>query len=336
MVRFGVSVPTGREGLMVPTGFASKKTIVDIGRHAEDLGYYSVWGNDHITTQNYISHIRPKPSFYEPLISLAAISALTKKIKLATGVLVLPWRTPSLVVFAKQVATLDVLSNGRVILGVGIGAYREESNSLHIKNRAKRLNEGIQGLRELFEKSKATYDGDYVKFTDVELNPKPIQSPLPIFIGQHKPTSPVLDRIARYAQGWVPGMSPKEFKDAQDRLEGFLIQYGRSLSDIELVREISVSIGETRKAAIAKFQGTPAYAHKVSLLKGWGWEVSPLEAVIETSLIGNADEVIKGVQRYIDVNVRHFMLNFAVNKPEELTEAMELFSRDIMPSFSTK
>jgi alkanesulfonate monooxygenase SsuD/methylene tetrahydromethanopterin reductase-like flavin-dependent oxidoreductase (luciferase family) len=336
MVRFGVSVPTGREGLMVPTGFASKETIVDIGRSAEDLGYYSVWGNDHITTQNYISHVSPKPSFYEPLISLAAISALTKDIKLATGVLVLPWRTPSLVVFAKQVATLDVLSNGRVILGVGTGAYREESDSLHIGNRAKRLNEGIQGLRELFEKPKATYNGEYVSFKDVELNPKPVQHPLPIFIGQHKPTSPVLDRISRYAQGWVPGMSPEEFKDAQDKLTGVLKQYDRDLSDIELVREISVSIAETRREAIARFKETPAYAHKVSLLKGWGWEVSPLESVIKTSLIGTADEVIKGIQRYLDVNVRHFMLNFAVNKPEELSETMELFSREIMPSFSRK
>jgi alkanesulfonate monooxygenase SsuD/methylene tetrahydromethanopterin reductase-like flavin-dependent oxidoreductase (luciferase family) len=334
MVRFGVSVPTGREGLMVPTGFASKKTIVDIGKSAEDLGYYSVWGNDHITTQNYISHINPKPSFYEPLISLAAISALTKKIKLATGVLVLPWRTPSLVVFAKQVATLDVLSNGRFILGVGTGAYREESSSLHIGNRAKRLNEGIRGLRELFEKSKASYEGEYVRFRDVELNPKPLQRPLPIFIGQHKPTSPVLDRIAKYAQGWVPGMSPQEFKDSQVKLAGFLKQHDRDLSDIELVREISVSVAATRREAITKFKETPAYAHKVSLLKGWGWEVSPVESVIETSLIGTTDEVIKGIQRYIDVDVKHFMLNFAVKKPGELSEAMGLFSEEVMASFS--
>lgn len=79
MVKFGVSIPTGREGLMVPTGFASRETIIEAGKRAEELGYYSVWGNDHITTQNYIRDVRPKPSFYEPLISLAAVAAVTKK-----------------------------------------------------------------------------------------------------------------------------------------------------------------------------------------------------------------------------------------------------------------
>ena len=132
MVKFGVSIPTGREGLMLPTGFASRETIVDAGRTAEKLGYYSVWGNDHITVQSYVQHIRPKPSFYEPLISMAAISSVTEKIKLATGIYVLPWRTPSIVICAKQLATLDVLSGGRLVLGVGTGAYREESNALNM------------------------------------------------------------------------------------------------------------------------------------------------------------------------------------------------------------
>jgi len=85
MIRFGISVPTGREGLMVPTGFASRETIVDAGKRAEELGYYSVWGNDHITTQEYIMHVKPKPSFYDPLISLAAIAAVTEKIRLIHG-----------------------------------------------------------------------------------------------------------------------------------------------------------------------------------------------------------------------------------------------------------
>jgi len=334
MIKFGVSIPTGREGLMVPTGFASKETIVDAGKCAEDLGYYSIWGNDHITTQNYTMHVKPKPSFYEPLISLAAIAAVTEKVKLATGVLVLPWRTPSLVILAKQLATLDVLSNGRVILGVGTGAYREENNALHIKDRKKRLDEGIQGIRELFEKPRASFNGKYVKFTDVELYPKPIQKPFPIFIGQHRVTSSILNRIARYAQGWVPGMSPDQFQEAQTKLKEVLKIYNRDISDIELVREISVSLAKNRGEAIEKYRITPAYAHHVSLAKQWGRDFSSIERTIERSLIGTTDDVIKRIQNYIDVNVKHFMLNFAVTKPHELRPAMETFTQEIMPSFA--
>ena len=335
MIRFGVSVPTGREGLMVPTGFASKETIVDAGKLAEELGYYSVWGNDHITTQEYIQNARPKPSFYEPLICLAAIASVTEKVKLATGVLVLPWRTPSLVLLAKQLATLDVLSNGRLILGIGTGAYREEANALHIGDRKKRLDEGIQGLRELFEKPKASFEGEYVRFTDVELYPRPLQKPLPIVIGQHRTVPSILNRIAKYAQGWVPGFSPQQFRDAQVKLADALKNYNRKLTDIELIREISVSLAETRESAIAKYKKTPAYAHKVSLSRQWGWKTSPMEDVIKTSLIGTVDDVTEGIQRYIDVGVRHFMLNLAVTEPHEFTTAMEAFSKEVMPSFAS-
>jgi probable F420-dependent oxidoreductase len=336
MIKFGVSVPTGREGLMVPTGFASKETIVDAGKYAEDLGYFSVWGNDHVTTQNYIMHVKQKPSFYEPLISLAAIAAVTEKVKLATGILVLPWRTPSLVILAKQLATLDVLSNGRLILGVGTGAYREESSALHIKNRKTRFDEGIQGLRELFEKPRASFNGKYIKFTDVELHPKPIQKPLPIIIGQHRTTPSILDRIARYAQGWVPGMTPQQFKDAQVKLRETLKMYNRDLSEIELIREIPVSLAETRKEAIAKYRKTPAYKHKVSLKMQWGREPTSMEDAIEESLIGTADDVIKGIQEYVDVNVKHFMINFAVTKSHEFRAVLEAFAKEVKPSFVSK
>ena len=267
---------------------------------------------------------------------MAAIAAVTEKVRLATGVLILPWRTPSLVVLAKQLATLDVLSDGRLILGVGVGAYREESDALHIRERRARVDEGIQGLRELFEKPKASFAGMYVRFTDVELYPKPIQRPLPIVVGEHRVTPAILDRIARYAQGWVPGISPEQFRDAQPKLRDALRRYGRDLSEVELVREIPVSLAENRETAIRRYRETPAYAHKVSLLEQWGWKPSSVEDIMGTSLIGTADDVIEGIQRYLDVNVRHFMLNFSVTKPQDFTKAMEDFSGEIMPSFVGK
>jgi alkanesulfonate monooxygenase SsuD/methylene tetrahydromethanopterin reductase-like flavin-dependent oxidoreductase (luciferase family) len=333
MIKFGVSVPTGREGLMVPTGFASKRTIVDAAKYAEDLGYYSIWGNDHLTTQNYIQNVKPKPSFYEPLISMAAIAAVTEKVKLGLGIFVLPWRTPSLVLCAKQLATLDVLSGGRLILGVGTGAYREESNAINIKNRKRRLSEGIRGLRELFDKPKSSFDGKYVKFTDVELYPKPIQKPFPIYLGQHVFTSPILKRVAKYCQGWIPGISPQQFKVAQEKLEPVLKEHNRDISEIEFVREISVSLDKDRNVAVKKYQKTPAYDHYVSLTASWGKDPFGVDNVLDIALIGNEEDIIKRIQSYIDVNVRHFMLNFTSMNEKEFMKDMEVFAKVIMPSF---
>jgi alkanesulfonate monooxygenase SsuD/methylene tetrahydromethanopterin reductase-like flavin-dependent oxidoreductase (luciferase family) len=332
-VRFGVSIPTGREGLMVPTGFASKETIIDAARLAEESGYYSVWGNDHITTQNYRKSLVPKPGFYEPLISLAAVSSVTEKVKLGSGIFVLPWRTPSLVICAKQLATLDVLSGGRLILGIGTGAYREESDALLIRDRARRYEEGIRGLRELFENKISTFHGRYVKFRDVELYPKPIQKPLPLYLGHHVVNSSTLNSIARYAQGWIPGISQHKFKIGQERLEPVLKQYDRKLSDVELVREISVSLGKDHEDAVKKYQRTPAFDHYVSLTESWGRNPFGAEDVFGRSLIGNPDEVIDIIQSFVDVNVRHFMLNFAVMDAREFMKDIRSFANMIMPSF---
>jgi len=332
MVKFGVSVPTGREGLMVPTGFASKETIVDAGKLAEELGYYSVWGNDHITVQRYIQHLRPMPSFFDPLISMAALSSVTSRIKLATGIFVLPWRTPSLVICAKQLATLDVLSGGRLILGVGTGAYPEESAALNISDNLGRLNEGLEAMRVLFEEPRATYNGRYVRFKDVQMWPKPIQRPLPIYLGRHKTTTPVLRWIAAHGQGWIPALSPEQFAEAIPRLKKVLKEQGRRLEEVDIVREISVSLDETKDAAMERYLSTPANAHMRSLSVGKKKLVG-LEKEVGRSLIGTADDVIEGIQSYLDVGVQHFMFNFAVTEPRELTAAMERFAEEVMFSF---
>lgn len=333
MVRFGVSIPTGREGLMVPTGFASWETIVEASQKAEELGFYSVWGNDHITVQDYVRETRPKPAFYDPLISLAAISSVTKEIKLATGIYVLPWRTPSIVLCANQLATLDVLSKGRLLLGIGTGAYREESKALYIDRNLKRMNEGVRALRVLFGEPKATFDGEFMRFRDVEMFPKPIQKPFPIYVGRHLSTPSVLEWIAKHAQGWIPGLSPEQFAEAVPRLKEALSAEGRSLDEVDVVREGSLCQADDKNSAVYKLLGTPAFKHMKSLLIGRDGRIS-LEQFKERSLVGDADDIINGIQRYLDVGVDHFMFNFAVLQPPDLVASMERFAKDIMPSFA--
>jgi alkanesulfonate monooxygenase SsuD/methylene tetrahydromethanopterin reductase-like flavin-dependent oxidoreductase (luciferase family) len=115
-------LPTGMEGLTYPIPFSDPETLIRIAQHAEKLGYHSVWGNDHMTTQHYVREEFPvPPRFWEPLMTYAFIAANTTTLRFGTGVLVLPMRR-DIVVLAKQIATLDHFSGGRLEIGVGVGA----------------------------------------------------------------------------------------------------------------------------------------------------------------------------------------------------------------------
>jgi probable F420-dependent oxidoreductase len=330
MVKFGVSIPTGREGLMVPSSFASKGTLIDAGVLAEELGFHSVWGNDHITVQEYIKPISPKPAFYSPLITMAALASVTEGIKLGTGIFVLPWRTPSMVICAKQIATLDVLSGGRLLLGVGTGAYREESQALGIDDNLRRMHEGVEALRNLFNTDPSSYYGNHVRFEEVEFYPKPLQKPFPLYLGRHLTHDRVLRWIAAYAQGWIPGLYPEQFAESIPRLKGFLKEYGRSIEDIDIVREISLRYSETRGKALEEYLKTPAQAHMRSLSK----EKVDFQEESKYSLIGTTRDIIEGIESYVEVGVDHFMFNFAVRAEKDLFEGMERFAEEIMPSFN--
>src|SRR5438552_5010327 len=125
-MRFSVALRNAYEGLGDPIGFARDPAIfVRLARTAESLGYDGVWANDHLVTPRFLrGSVEGAPGFYEPLITLAHVAAATERIRLGTAVIALPLRDP--LSLAKQVATLDVLSRGRLTLGVGLGAYRDE------------------------------------------------------------------------------------------------------------------------------------------------------------------------------------------------------------------
>src|SRR5580692_10163349 len=167
---FSVGFPTGMEGLTYPIPFSEPEALIRIAQHAEALGYHSVWGNDHMTTQHYVRAEFPTPPrFWEPLVTYAFLAAHTKKLKFGTGVLVLPMRR-DIVVTAKQIATLDHLSDGRVEIGVGVGAYREEFEALWPDAKVHRgdmVEEGVKALQLLFAERVASFDGTYYRFRDV-------------------------------------------------------------------------------------------------------------------------------------------------------------------------
>src|SRR3990170_1500716 len=204
-MRFSVSIPTCKEGLNMPLPFADEQEIMKIVRAADRLGFYGVWGNDHISAPEYVrKEFSETPRFYELLMTLSYAAAITTRVRLGTCIIVLPMREP--VYLAKQVTTLDHLSGGRVMFGVGVGAYREEFEALHpdmkTADRGDMVDESLQCLRLLFDEPRASFAGQYYRFEGIMMHPKPRQSPLPIYVGGNNLNA--VRRAARWGHGWLP------------------------------------------------------------------------------------------------------------------------------------
>jgi len=166
----------------------------------------------------------------DPLIWMAYVAGKTVNMKFATGILILPQHNP--VIIAKQVASLDYLSGGRVILGVGVGWLREEFDALGVpfESRGKRTEEYIEALRALWTQKKATYRGKFVNFDGVYCRPRPIQSSIPIIIGGHSKTS--ARRAGRSCDGYFPARGAPA--DLIKEMRTAAIQCGRDPDAIEI------------------------------------------------------------------------------------------------------
>ena len=187
-------------------------SIGSIARKAEELGYESLWIPEHIVLPiNYKSPYPysangrmpapPDAPLHDPMLVLAFAAAITTKVRLATGIYVLPIRNP--ITTAKAVASLDVLSGGRFIFGVGIGWLEEEFQAvgMNFKDRAARSREYIALLKELWTKEDPVYHGKTTNIEGCKMNPKPVQKPHPpIVFGGH--TEPALKRTAQLGDGW--------------------------------------------------------------------------------------------------------------------------------------
>src|SRR5262245_55283947 len=253
-MKFGVCVATCLEGMMYPVPFASPDESLRMAVLAESVGYDSVWGNDHMTTQRYVrQEFSSPPNFYDLLMMLCFIGARTTRIRLGTGILVIPLR--HVVVAAKQAATLDQLSGGRLILGVGVGAYREEYEALFPDVPARRgvvVEEALRALRRLFSERRVTFDGQYVRFRDVECFPKPSQNPLPIWVGGN--ASEARRRAGELADGWLPAvLSPAEMRKGVEDVRRAPEGVRRDPSALEIAPQFAVSIGRTREEAVKRF-----------------------------------------------------------------------------------
>jgi probable F420-dependent oxidoreductase len=208
-----------RFGLMYANAgpFAYPEMLTHLATTAERVGIESIWAVEHVVIPvGYKSTYPYDPSgkipapeqipMPDPLIALTYAAAVTTTLKLATGILILPQRHPLYV--AKEVASLDVLSHGRVILGIGVGWLEEEFQALGIPfaERAARTAEMVRAVRSLWKDEAEPFSGRFFRWGKLESHPKPVQKPgVPIVVGGH--TELAARRAARYGDGFFPGVS---------------------------------------------------------------------------------------------------------------------------------
>ena len=261
-----------RHGLRIPSFALGPRTatLEEMGRYlrrAEDLGFDCAVSIDHLllTPPAYAC------TWLEPITLLSALAGVTRTLRLGTMVLVLPLRNP--VYFAKEWATLDLLSGGRSILGIGVGWHEEEFRLMGVPHRERgaRMNEAIELVRALWAGDHVTYEGAYYRVRDLTIDPKPVQRPHPpIWIGGGSQPfekvygqtvtniDPVLRRIATYADTWVPHSSatPAMVKADWGRVQRFARELGRDPAKIGRVYSNFIWVlrpGERPESAIPHF-----------------------------------------------------------------------------------
>ena len=302
-------------GLRLPSFALGERTasLQDMGaylRRAEDLGFETAMLIDHLL----VAPPAYRVTWLEPITLLAALSGVTRSIRLGTLVLVLPFRDP--VAFAKEWGTLDQLSGGRSILGVGVGWNREEFNALRIpiEERGRRMNEMLESITALWAGDDVSYEGRYYRFEHLTIEPKPAQRPHPpIWIGGGTQPSekiygqgvdtiqPVLRRIAKYASTWVPHSSATADMVAGDwaAIQGYMTELGRDRGGMSRVYSNFVHIlkpGEKPESAAAKFRV---------------YSGMDLEYWQEFYLLGEAEAVAERIRGKIEAlrGVDHLVLN---------------------------
>ena len=291
------------------------RAIETFACEAERLGCHSVWVSDHVCWPN-LSHIEskypyaqdgeflvsPDKDWLDAIGTLFFVASLTRTVKLATSVLILPYRPP--VTTAKQIASLDVLSGGRVILGIGVGWMEEEARILGMpwNRRGRRSDEQLLAFRTLFEDPTPTFKGEFYQFENVGFEPKPLQRPLPVWVGgasQH-----AFERTAQFGQAFHAAFQPiSEVAAAWSAIHAVCQRIGRDPSSLTL--SLRVFLDPT--ASMPK----------------------------EHSIAGKKDEMLSTIDALQQIGVSHILLDaVARGGPAARLDVIRAFMEDVAPHVS--
>lgn len=310
-VTFGCTLPS--RGPM-----ASPEALRALAQRAEDLSFASVWVSDHVILPRQVESFYPYaadgvPTFtpdqpyYDPIATLNFLAGCTQNLRLGTHVLILPYRNP--VVTAKMLATLDVLSGGRLILGAGVGWMEEEFKALGLNNFDQRgavSNEYLRLFKELWTKDHPEFHGEHYQLSGAGFQPKPVQKPHPpIWIGGH--TGPAIRRAAELGDGWMPiGLRPPAILEPEElagkiaRLRTLTVRAGRPEDAVSVCFSTDVL-----------FQDTPSLDRRM--------------------MSGRPEQIAADLRQYQDLGVGNFIFSFPSDSQTGQREAMERFSRQVMP-----
>ena len=228
-------------GILVPATVETQD-ITGIAQRVEGLGFESLWIPEHpvipVGFKTEVPGGGTLPEHYnrwaDPFIALTMAAAATTRLKLATGICLFPEREP--LITAKVIATLDLYSGGRTIIGVGAGWLREETEVMgtNFRMRWRRLRETTEALRLCWTEKEPSYQGEMVRFPPVFCDPKPVQKAgPPIFLGGHVPKA--LERVARTYDGWCPlAFDPEDYKTKVESIRTMAREFGRDPDALQM------------------------------------------------------------------------------------------------------
>jgi probable F420-dependent oxidoreductase len=304
---------------------SSRSGIARACEVAEELGADTLWAVDHIAfpygfravypyATNEFGESPEKPlEWWDCLSVLAYLAARTERVQIGTGVLILPYRHP--VATAKAVATIDVLSGGRVLFGVGVGWLEDEFEALQLEpfeHRGALVDEQLEIIRAVWTGDRTSFDGRFYRFPEISVTPKPEQRPHPpILVGGN--SGPALRRTVRYGDGWHALMLlPAEMAEHRSRLLALAAEAGRS-GDIPV--SLLVNTRLTRDASV--YPGLDD-AHR------------------RQAMVGTVEQVVDQLVAYRDAGVEQIHTSVATDATIGLSDpvdAMELFLREVWPAF---
>ena len=305
-----MSRPRIKVGVVLPTyrRLASTDNIRRAVELSEGLAFDSVWVTDHV--------VIPNPSleafgsdFYEAVTVMSYVAGITTRVQIGAAIVIVPYRHP--LVLAKMLATADQLSNGRIVLGAGLGWLEAESNLLGVphRKRARIADESLALMRACWESEQPEFHGEFFDVADFHFGPKPHGGRrLPVLIGGA--STAALRRAARLGDGWIgDDQTFEELEVALERLTAELEAAGRGRGEMEIVMRTGLQVAPDRSA----ITGSPSER---------GWKSDEFATAGRTPFRGVRDEVVADFQRAAAMGVDHLVFEFPVSRGEE---SMSLF-----------
>lgn len=322
MTSFGVFLPQGwrREFTSSENSHKAYLTLKEFASQCEKSGFNKIWLYDHFITYPPTNQI-----CFECWTTLSAIASETRKIRFGPFVICNSYRYPS--ILAKMASTLDVISNGRLELGIGAGFYKHEYVAYGIPfermmTRVEMLEETLQILKQMWSKERVNFKGKHHSLKDAINSPKPLQKPHPpIWIGGGGER--ILRLVAKFGDGCNFDGSPFEYQCRLRILEKYCKEIGRNIESIRKSIELGTIITK-------KKNGINKQIRKYKVLTA---PHLTMEEFMKRRLIGTPEDCIKKINEYLDVGVTDFMLYFL--GPAN-TNNLRLFGEHIIPEFCGK